>query len=239
MPSRRAETSFVRAANFLGQLKVAPNADGTITVELLRDPNGEFKKYEEISPLLFRELHGQNHVAFKPDANGRMVMSIDFPFFVFQRPSFADNKNFNLAILIPSVTVLALTLLFWPVAAAIRWHYGRPLQLTRRGKRMRFLVRLVCLVNALFLLGWVVLLSRANDPGAFNRRLDIWILLLMILGVIGAFGTLIVLINAVRSLRDKQSWLWTKVFDVAIALACVGFTWFIWHWNLINFNLRY
>jgi len=29
------------------------------------------------------------------------------------------------------------------------------------------------------------------------------------------------------------------LFDVALALACISFTWFIWHWNLINFNLRY
>jgi hypothetical protein len=73
-------------------------------------------------------------------------------------------------------------------------------------------------------------LSRSRDPFLYS---------LQILGVIGAIGTLIVILNAFRSWAKTSKWIWAKLFDVALALACIGFTWFIWHWNLINFNLRY
>jgi CubicO group peptidase (beta-lactamase class C family) len=239
IPSRRFETSFLKLLNLAGQLKVTPNADGTITVDLLKDPNGEPKKYEEIAPLLYREVHGQLHVGFQPDKNQQMVLSLDWPFFIFQRPGWSDGKYLNFAIIIPSILVLLLTLLLWPVAALVRKHYGRPLQLAPEQKRMRLLVRLVCALDLVSLGGWVLLASLIDDPGAFNQRLDKWIVLLMILGVAGALATLITLLNAVHSWRDKQIWLWTRVHDVAIVLACLGFTWFSWHWNLLNFNLRF
>jgi CubicO group peptidase (beta-lactamase class C family) len=239
LPSRRVETSFLKVLSALGQPKVSPNSDGTISLDLLKDPNGEPKKYEEIAPLLYREVNGQLHLGFKQDENGQMVMSLDWPFFVFQRPSFADGKYLNLTIIIFSLGLMILTLLLWPVAAAIRKHYGRPLQLTPKQKRMRLSVRLVCVVDLLFILGWVILFSKSDVPGLINSSLDKWIVLLMILGVIGAIGTLLAFVNAVRSWGQKQSWVWTRIHDVALALACIGFTWFIWHWNLINFNLKY
>jgi CubicO group peptidase (beta-lactamase class C family) len=239
IPSRRFETSFLKALNLAGQLKVTPGSDGTITIDLLKDPNGEPKKYEEIAPLLYRETHGQWHAAFKPDSDGKMVLSIDWPFFIFQQPSFLDGKNLNLTIIIACLAIMLLTLLLWPVAWGIRKHYNRPLQLSTSQKRMRLVVRLVCALDLLFILGWVLLVSKLDDPGALNRGLDKWIVLLMIIGVIAALATIIAVWNALRSWSEKNTWVWTRIHDVAIALACLGFTWFIWHWNLINFNLKY
>ena len=239
IPSRRFDTSFLKLLNLPGQIKVTPQPDATIVVDLLKDPNGEPKKYEEIGPLLYREVHGQLHVGFQPDKQGKMVMSIDWPFFIFQRPSWSDGKYLNLTIIIPSLTVLLLTLLLWPVAAGIRKHYGRPLQLTPEQKRMRVVVRLVCALDLAVLVGWGILASLIDDPGAFNDKLEKWIVLMMLLGVLAALATLITLFNAARSWANKETWVWTRVHDVAIGLACLGFTWFIWHWNLINFNLRF
>ncbi len=239
IPSRRVETSFLRVGNALEQLKISPNSDGTITVDLLKDPNGQPKKYEEIAPLFYREVNGQLHLGFKPDANGQMVMSLDWPFFIFQRPSFLDGKYLNLTIIVFSLSLMALTLLLWPVGAGIRKHYGRPLQLAPGQKRLRLGVRLVCVIDLLFVIGWLVLISKADNPGAASRKMDPWIVLMMIVGVIGALGSLIAIFYAVRSWAQKETWVWARIFDVALAVACVGFTWFIWHWNLINFNLRY
>jgi hypothetical protein len=168
-----------------------------------------------------------------------MVMSLDWPFFVFQRPSFLDGKNLNLGIIIFSLAMMVLTLLLWPLGAGIRKHYGRPLQLTAEQKRRRLAVRAVCVIDLLFVIGWGVLISKADNPGAASRKMDPWIILIMIVGVIGALGTLITIFNAVRSWASKETWIWTRVFDIALAVACVAFTWFIWHWNLINFNLKY
>jgi len=237
--SRRGEKSFLKVTEFLGQAKAFANSDGTLSIDPLKDTNGELKRYEEISPLLYRQVHGQDLIGFHKNSNGRMEFSIDYPFFVFERASMADNKNFNMAIIVPSLIFIALAVLFWPVGASIRWHYGTKLDLTPSEKRLRLAVRIVCIVDLLFAVGWLIFISGTNDVTNLSRSRDPLLYLLYILGVIAAMGTLIVILHAFRSWAKTGKWIWAKLFDVALALACIGFTWFTWHWNLINFNLRY
>ena len=237
--SRRGEKSFLKVTEFIGQAKAFANSDGTLSIDPLKGSNGELKRYEEISPLLYRQVHGQDLIGFHKNSNGLMEFSIDYPFFVFERASMADNKNFNMAIIVPSLIFIALAVLFWPVGASIRWHYGTKLDLTSSEKRLRLAVRLVCIVDLVFVVGWCVFISGTNDVTNLSRSRDPLLYLLEILGVIAAMGTLIVILHAFRSWAKTGKWIWAKLFDVALALACISFTWFIWHWNLINFNLRY
>ena len=237
--SRRGEKSFLKVTEFIGQAKAFANSDGTLSIDPLKGSNGELKRYEEISPLLYRQVNGQDLIGFHKNSNGRMEFSIDYPFFVFERASTADNKNFNMAIIVPSLIFMALAVLFWPVGASIRWHYGTKLDLTSSEKRLRLAVRLVCIVDLLSAVGWLIFISGTNDVTNLSRSRDPLLYLLYILGVIAAMGTLIVILHAFRSWAKTGKWIWAKLFDVALALACISFTWFIWHWNLINFNLRY
>jgi len=237
--SRRGEKSFLKVTEFLGQAKAFANSDGTLSIDPLKGTNGELKRYEEISPLLYRQVKGQDLIGFHKNSNGRMEFSIDYPFFVFERASMADNKNFNMAIIVPSLIFIALAVLFWPVGASMRWHYGTKLDLTSSEKRLRLAVRLVCIVDLVFVAGWLVFISGTNDVTNLSRSRDPLLYLLEIVGVIAAMGTLIVILHAFRSWAKTGKWIWAKLFDVALALACISFTWFIWHWNLINFNLRY
>ena len=237
--SRRGEKSFLKVTEFIGQAKAFANSDGTLSIDPLKGSNGELKRYEEISPLLYRQVNGQDLIGFHKNSNGRMEFSIDYPFFVFEHASTADNKNFNMAIIVPSLIFMALAVLFWPVGASIRWHYGTKLDLTSSEKRLRLAVRLVCIVDLVFVVGWCVFISGTNDVTNLSRSRDPLLYLLEILGVIAAMGTLIVILHAFRSWAKTGKWIWAKLFDVALALACISFTWFIWHWNLINFNLRY
>jgi len=237
--SRRGENTFVKLTELFGEPKIVFNADGTLSIDPLKGPNGELKRYAEISPLLYREVDGEEHVAFHRNSNGRMEFSIDFPFFVFERAGLADNKVFNLAILIPSLAIILLAVLFWPVNAAIRWHYGRKLELTSPEKRLRLTVRLVCILDLCCLVGWLIFISGADNVANFSRSRDPILYLIETLGVLGAIGTLVVLMSALQSWSKSGRWIWSKIFDTSLAFACVGFAWFLWHWNLINFNLKY
>jgi hypothetical protein len=142
-------------------------------------------------------------------------------------------------LIIPGLIIILLALLLWPVAAGIRWHYGRKLELDSPEKRLRLTVRLVCILDVVFVLAWVIVISKANDPSAFSRSLDPLLYGIQIIGVLGAIGTLLVLFHALQSWSKPGRWVWSKIFDTLLALSCVAFTWFIWHWNLINFNLKY
>jgi len=237
LSSRRFETNLLAVSSLLGQVKVYTNSDGTVSADALKDLNGQAKRFREISPLEYRDVEGQSRLAFHRDAAGRLEASIDYPFMVFQRAPLAKHKIVNLVVIGFSVAVLALTLLLWPVAALVRRHYGRKLDLTPAARRLRLTVRLVCLLDIGFLLAWVGLAAGLNDPGAVNDRLDPWIHLIQIVGVLGVVGTLAPLYNAFRG--GRQRWWWTKVHDAAIVLACVGFLWFVLNWHLLNFNLNF
>ena len=128
--------------------------------------------------------------------------------------------------------------MLWPVAAIVRKHYGKPLNYAPEANRRRLFVRLVCVLFLVFYIGWVIMLSLLNDLSSINR-LPPWIIILGILGVISAIGTIFVCLNAFRSVREPGRWLWTKLHDLALALACLGLIWLAFAWHLMSFNVHY
>jgi hypothetical protein len=70
---------------------------------------------------MFRDVDGQDRVAFQRDAEGRMIMLSEYPFFVFQRVSISENRIVNLFVIGFSLGVLLLTVLLWPVTALVLW----------------------------------------------------------------------------------------------------------------------
>ena len=60
-----------------------------------------------------------------------------------------------------------------------------------------------------------------------------------LLGVVCVCGTIVVCYNAVRSWRTPNRWIWSKLHDLALALACICLVIFAVTWNLMNFNMHY
>jgi len=235
--SRRFESSFLKLLTFLGEAKVVGNTDSTISIDPLKGPNGELLKFEEIEPFLYREVHGQSKVGFKKDSSGNWQFQADFPVFIFQKVGLFENKYFNYGVLIFGLLVILLTVLLWPVGALIRKHYARPLELTASEKQGRLLVRLVCLLFVVLFVGWLTVLSLANDINGINS-LPKWVIIFGILGVLCSIGTVFVVIHALRTWRSGR-WIWAKVHELLLALACVGLVWFLFNWKLMNFNVHF
>ncbi len=238
LTSRRIESSFLKLLSLLGQEKISANPDGTITTPL-KGPNGQLLKFEEISPLLYREVHGRAHMGFKKDENGQMQFQMDFPFFIFQKVGFWENEYFNYTLAIFGLTMVVLTVVFWPVGALIRKHYGRPLDLSPLDCKLRLGVRLVCILFIGLFGGWLTVLSLATASITAVNALAPWIILFGILGVICVLGTILVCVNAFRIWSAPNRWIWTKLYETALALACLGLVWFAFTWNLMNFNIHY
>ena len=237
--SRRFESSFLKLTSLLGQNKVSENSDGTISIDPFKGPNGELLKFEEISPLLYREVHGRAHVGFKRDGNGRLQFELDWPFFVFQRVGFWENKYFNYTLAIFGLIMVVLTVLLWPVGALIRKHYGRPLELSPLERKLRLGVRLVCILFICFFGGWLAVLATAVASISAVNALAPWIICFGILGVLCVVGSLLVCLNAFRSWSTPSRWIWTKLHDTLLALGCLALVWFALTWNLMNFNIHY
>ena len=65
-----------------------------------------------------------------------------------------------------------------------------------------------------------------------------WFWLIQLVGVLGAIGTLLVLFNAVNAWFGGRR-IWGKLQATLLALACVGFLWFVYVGNLLVFRSNY
>jgi CubicO group peptidase (beta-lactamase class C family) len=240
--SRRFESSLLSVLTVLGEAKVKVDPkDNTIFIDdAFKNANGVPKHFREIAPMLFRDVDGHDKLAFVKDSNGAVILYIDFPFMVFQKiESTFDKTIVNYVILGFSLGVIALTLLLWPVAASLRRHYGKPLTLDPPARRIRWILRIVCALDTLFFLGFVLAFSGLEKPGGLGASGDFWLHLIQIIGVLGGIGALYALFAAVVSWGDKQQWLWYRIWNVLLGVACLGCFWFAFHWHLLHFTLKY
>jgi CubicO group peptidase (beta-lactamase class C family) len=239
MSSRGAFTTVISFFGVLGELTVSPKPDGTITVDDFKNLAGIPKTWEEISPMVYRAQGSQDLVAFSRNSDGRMRMSVDFPFMVFDRVSWINGKWFNMFLVCFVPIVCILTLILWPISAWMRRHYGTRLVLTSGQKWRRIAIRLVCLADTLFVAAWVILLSSSGGEPLFTSHMNPWLRLIQVIGWIGTIGTIVVIYSVISNWGAQRQWWLSHLGNTVIVCACVGFSWLLLHWHLLHFSLKY
>lgn len=233
IPSRRGESSFFRLAAVLGQASIVPNNDGTISIPALTGANGAPKRWERIAPMTFRDVKGQDKLIFKPDVNGDMQIALQYPFMTFTRVGFFDNGSILMPVLVVSLAIMALTLILTPIAWIVRKRYGQKLELSsgeqwaRRGVWLVFALNLMCVIGVAGLLTYAL-----TNIDFFGEKGKVWFWLFQIIGIFGAIGTLIVVLNAFLA-WTRGSGILRKLISTVLVLACFGFLWFAYAANLL------
>jgi len=239
--SRRFETNILALTTVLGQAKVvADPQDYTIYLDgLFKKENGQPRHFREIAPMRFRSVDGPEQLAFVKNSEGYQQLYLDYPFMIFQQVESALNiQIFNYVVLGLGLGVVVLTILFWPVASILRKHYGQPLTLGESARRWRRFEKLVCFLNLAYLIGLVLVIT-AVEKLQLGSGGNLKIHLLQLLGVLTGVGALITLVATIKSWTDAQQWVWYKIWNTLLAVGCLGLFWFLVHWHLLNFNLRY
>jgi hypothetical protein len=243
MSSRRAQTNVRAVTSMLNESTIAADLkDSAIVISGVKGLNGQQTHFHEVAPQVFRETDGPAQVTFVKDTTGRLTAFMDFPFEVLQRvDDVSDRKDANLLVLALSLGSMVLTLLGWPVAAMVRTHYGRPQPLDARTQRRQMLVRVVCLLDLAFVVLGALAVGHLGlaDAGGLGPGTQIKLHALQGLGFVGVVGALFVLYSALRSWGNGQVWVWSKVWNTWVALACVAFSWFLVHWHSLNVTLHY
>jgi CubicO group peptidase (beta-lactamase class C family) len=238
--SRRNESSFLKTFSLLGETTVGQTIEGNIVVDSLLNPNGKPKQWQEIAPMTFREVDGQDLLVFKPDETGRMQMIIPYPFMTFQKTSLWNNSKVLLPVIGVSLLVMLFTLILWFVAWATRRHYEGRLDLTRSEWLMRIGVRLVfglCLVFVTVMVGLIMYASKNLE--FLSDAANNWFRLAQVIGLLAAVGTAIVFANAVYTWMNSRYRIWGKLQATVFALASLGFLWFVFAGHLINFSSNF
>jgi hypothetical protein len=238
--SRRSETSFFKTASLLGEFTVSPAGDGDIEVSLLTGANGKPKRWQAVGPMTFIERDGQDKLIFKLDQSGKLQMILPFPFFIGQPVGKLENGKFLLLVSGISLFVMLVTLILWPVAWFVRRHFGRKLELTVGERLLRWGVRIVFLLDLIFVASLFGLVTYGlTHLEIFSSHGTKWFYLVQLIGVVGAIGTLVALLNALLSWKSKRKRIWGKLGATIMLLACVGVLWFSFAGNLLQFSSSY
>jgi CubicO group peptidase (beta-lactamase class C family) len=239
MLSRRSD-SFLKAASLLGEFKVSPAGEGMIEVAELTHPSGKAKRWRGVAANVFQEEDGQDKLIFKPDENGSMQMVLPYPFFVGHRVGFFENKSLLLPVLGFSVGIMLLTLLLWPVSWLVRRHYGHRLEFSTVEKLLRLGVRVVFVLNLIFIIGLLALATYGlTHLEVFSDKGSRWFHLLQVIGIIGGVGTLVVLLNAIVSWFSSRRRIWGKLQTTVMVLASIGLLWFAFAAKLFHITSNY
>lgn len=238
--SRRADGSLFRLLAILGEATVSANEDGTISVSMFQELNGKPKKFREVAPMRFQDVNGQETIIFKPDESGQMQMVIGYPFMVFKRIGLWQNAKFMLPVVGVSLGIMLLTLILWVISWFVRRHYGRKLEITGLDWWLRIGVRLVFIIDLVFVATLVYLtISAMTNLDMLCDSGNKWFFMAQAIGVIGVLGTLVVIYNAIRTWMNKDRGIWMKLQSTVFVLACLGFLWFVFAGNLLSFTSTY
>jgi CubicO group peptidase (beta-lactamase class C family) len=240
--SRRAQSSFASIGNLLGQGTLHLDSDGTVTLSTLKGINGEPRHWREVAPLLWREVHGTSRLAAVLGGGRVQFLFSDDnpPILEWQPVPAAEQANWNLILLGATVAILGVTVLSWPIAALIRRHYGKAFSLQGRAALLYRLVRVVALLNLIFLSGWLIfLLLGSKHLALLSDASDPMLRLLQLAGIAGLIGLIPVFVYLAWIWRNRSRGVWSKLSNSAIACACLATAWFAFGYHLLRPNLNY
>ncbi|MDQ2861284.1 MAG: beta-lactamase family protein [Pseudomonadota bacterium] len=241
--NRRSDSGWLRLASYLlGQAKIATDKDGVVTVSTFRGANGAPKHWREVGPFVYQEVGGESRTAAL--VRGGKVVSVatdDFPPVMALQPTTASmSAAWNLPLFIATLAILALTVVLWPLVAVVRWRYKQRFALTGRAAWLYRAVRVVALIDLIFLLSWFALVAAAEVDLAFLSSGVDWLLRLMqFVGLVGVIGALAAVANVVVVVGDKSRSWWAKLSSALIAIACLATVWFAFGEHLITLGLAY
>jgi len=238
--TRRSDSGWLRLVSMLVPAKIGSDKDGIVTVSAFRGINAQPKHWREIGSFVWREVGGPSELAAVV-RNGRVVFvtSDDLPPAVALTPAPVWAAAWNMPLFLATLAVLALTVILWPLVAVVRWRYKAAFPLTGRAALLHRLTRAICLVDLLFLCGWLGIAAVGQNLGLFSSSVDWAFRLLQFVGLIGVVGTLAPVANAVVVLGDPSRGWWAKVVGVAIATACLATVWFAFAERLLTLRLAY
>ena len=225
--SRRADSNFLAALEFIGQTKLGANKKGELQWAF-PGPNGKPRHWVEVAPFVWQDVNGHDRLAAKVVDGKPVRWSFDFlsPFEVFDRaPWFASSARL-MPLLLASLVALALTAILWPIAALVRRRYRAPLTLDPKSLRAWRWSRIgaVAIVAAFGV--WVVFVMMIlKDTGTLGGKLDPLLVFAQLLSIVSFIGGLALMLwNLAVVWRGQRRWP-AKTWSVVLALSSVFVLW--------------
>lgn len=235
--NRYARTTIEKALAPMSllQFHVTANDDGTFTLTSVMTP-GKEPRYAEVEPLLFQNIDGSDHIAFREDESGcitHMFMTFGAEPATLEKVAWFERDGFQLS-LIGFIVLAFLTVLVWPVAYLIRRLLRRPAQDPRRARLARRLAALLSILNVVFLAGVAAMVMRALGGALTDPPL--WFVVVLVIPLATAILSIVLLIFTVLAWKDGYWSLVGRLHYTVVTLAGLAFVWVANYWNLLGFK---
>jgi CubicO group peptidase (beta-lactamase class C family) len=221
--------TFEKSIGLFLQARVDREDDGTLTVQW---PFGEGTRWAEVEPFVYRNIGGEDHIAFRGDAGGRIKYLLQSGS-VFERLPWYDDAVIQVPALAAMALLFVVTPAGWLLGALVGCLRRRPTAHSEL-RQARVLAGAVCVLNACFLLGLAALM--AEYPNAVLHGVPAAVIALFVVPLAGAAGTAGAVAFAVREWLRNQGGLFTRIQYTLVATAAVVFVVFLHHWNLLGFR---
>ena len=225
---RGAFSSYLALGGLIGQVKIIPNADGTISLPLLIKSSGIPRRYREVEPFLWHEVNGHDRIAAIVEDGQVVRVSSDLlsGIMVFDRAPFWWSSSLFVPLILVAVGCVLLTAIQWPLAAITRRHFQQKLLLTGSRALSYRAVRVACIIALLAVMSWILLLLKQSgvDGMAALGQAQTHIVVASLLTCIGVMGGLFfALYYAITVWSDESGWfakLWCIVLFGSFSVLC-------------------
>jgi CubicO group peptidase (beta-lactamase class C family) len=228
LATRVNSSTIEKLGRLMSTLKVKPTASNTLLFSGLGEP----RQYVEVSPLVFKEVGGQNTAIFQEDGQGRIVRLFmsQVPIMAFIKLEGLDKPSFH-AWLAVMCALLFLSTWLWPVRFIARKICGRRLEERQAPKAARWLAFLMSLSCLVFAIALIILLSEPMQLiFGLPKSAKIFLELPWAAAVLG-IGMLVFVIKA----WTKKYWCrCARVHYTLVLLALLAFFWLLNYWNLLG-----
>lgn len=240
--SRGSFTNFMSLFGLLGGTTIAALPDGKIALPALDILGAGEREWVEVEPFVWRDVNSGERIAaeVKDGKVVRVSMDTVSPFMMLVPAPAATNPAWLLPATVAALLLALLALVFWPVRALVRRHFGAEFALSGRSLLAYRLVRVFAGLAILATLGWVLLVQTFTaDLGALGGSLDWLIHLLRTLTPLAAFGLLGVSVwHLVLCFRDGRRWT-MKIGAGLMVLAGLILSWVTIAFHLYGYGLVY
>jgi CubicO group peptidase (beta-lactamase class C family) len=233
--TRYSTATITKFAALMSVWKVSVNSDDTITIT----SGGTPVRYVETDPFVFRALDGKRTMVFQEDESGQVSYLFAgemAPLFAVRR-AWYERSELHLSVLAGSMVIFLSALLFWPVITfCLRGLETPTIKRSLFSKTLSWVGWLLSAVS----LGWGIgMLIAVRDPveaGPFGVPPLLNGLLMVPQFCVALAG--LTLVGCLVAWFQSYWRLTGRLHYTLVALAGVGFTGFLYYWNLLLWGFQ-
>jgi CubicO group peptidase (beta-lactamase class C family) len=250
--SRRAETNLFSLLYMTGQSGASVTEKGTLLFDALLGPNDKPREFEEVTPWMWREAHGEMRLAAVRNDDGSirwMVPDGYGPIFVFQPVPGWRSKTWLQPVIVVSAAVVTLGSLIWLVGGVrrlvARWRKKSASAAGNAGAAVRSrwilgsrLAGLSALVFVLFL-GTMLVMFSGNSLWILTSAAVPFVRLVQLAALLATIGAIVSVLAAAWSWSAGVDTRWRSVGRTLVALSCVALAYVAVMFHFLTPTLRY